>query len=85
MPSQEIGFEKRLRNDPFCVEWDVKPQLTRPDSSLRYRRYINHLLTYLLTYLLTQSISHASRMRLQLQSATDKTRDWRSSTSTSTI
>ena len=25
---------------------------TRPDSSLRYRRYINHLLTYLLTYLL---------------------------------
>jgi len=26
--------------------------LTRPDSSLRYRRYINHLLTYLLTYLL---------------------------------
>jgi len=26
---------------------------TRPDSSLRYRRYINHLLTYLLTYLLT--------------------------------
>ena len=22
---------------------------TRPDSSLRYRRYINHLLTYLLT------------------------------------
>jgi len=23
----------------------------RPDSSLRYRRYINHLLTYLLTYL----------------------------------
>jgi len=24
----------------------------RPDSSLRYRRYINHLLTYLLTYLL---------------------------------
>jgi len=25
----------------------------RPDSSLRYRRYINHLLTYLLTYLLS--------------------------------
>ena len=27
MPSQEIGLGKRLRNDPFCVEWDVKPQL----------------------------------------------------------
>ena len=23
--SQEIGWEERLRNDPFCVEWDVKP------------------------------------------------------------
>ena len=26
------------------------PPPTRPDSSLRYRRYKNHLLTYLLTY-----------------------------------
>jgi len=23
--SQEIGREERLRNDLFCVEWDVKP------------------------------------------------------------
>jgi len=23
--SKEIGWEERLRNDPFCVEWDVKP------------------------------------------------------------
>jgi len=23
--SQEIGWEKRLRNDKCCVEWDVKP------------------------------------------------------------
>ena len=22
--SQEIGLEERLRNDLFCVEWDVK-------------------------------------------------------------
>jgi len=22
---QEIGCEERLRNDLFCVEWDVKP------------------------------------------------------------
>jgi len=23
--SQEIGWEERLENDLFCVEWDVKP------------------------------------------------------------
>ena len=23
--SQEIGWEERLRNDLFCVRWDVKP------------------------------------------------------------
>jgi len=28
----------------------VMALMLRPDSSLRYRRYINHLLTYLLTY-----------------------------------
>jgi len=22
---QEIGWEERLQNDLFCVEWDVKP------------------------------------------------------------
>jgi len=22
---QEIGWEERLRNDLFCVKWDVKP------------------------------------------------------------
>jgi len=27
MPSQEIAFGKRLRNDLFCVKWDIKPQL----------------------------------------------------------
>ena len=25
-PCQEIGREERLRNDLFCVAWDVKPQ-----------------------------------------------------------
>jgi len=24
VPSQEIGWEERLRNDIFCVEWDEK-------------------------------------------------------------
>jgi len=27
--SQEIGWEERLQNDLFCVEWDVKPQLNQ--------------------------------------------------------
>jgi len=25
VPRREIGWEERLQNDPFCVEWDVKP------------------------------------------------------------
>ena len=29
IPSQEIGLWKRLRNDLFCVQWDVKPQLNQ--------------------------------------------------------
>ena len=29
IPSQEIGLGKRLRNNVFCVEWDVKPQLSQ--------------------------------------------------------
>ena len=28
-PSQESGLGKCHRNDPFCVEWDVKPQLNQ--------------------------------------------------------
>ena len=30
VPSQEIGWEERLRNDLFCVEWDVKPCSIHP-------------------------------------------------------
>jgi len=26
---QEIGWEERLRYDVYCVEWDVKPQLSQ--------------------------------------------------------
>jgi len=29
IPSQQIGLGKRLRNDLFCVEWDIKPQLNQ--------------------------------------------------------
>ena len=28
IPRQEIGLGTRLRNDLFCVEWDIKPQLS---------------------------------------------------------
>ena len=28
IPSQQIGSVKHLRNDLFCVEWDIKPQLS---------------------------------------------------------
>ena len=31
-PSQEIGLGKCLRNDLFCVEWDVKPHLSQSTS-----------------------------------------------------
>jgi len=30
LPSQEIGWEDRLRNDLFCVEWDVEPCSIHP-------------------------------------------------------
>jgi len=29
IPSEKIGLGKRLRNDLFCVEWDVKPQFSQ--------------------------------------------------------
>jgi len=33
IPSQETGLGKRLRNDLFCVEWDVEPQLNTQSIS----------------------------------------------------
>ena len=29
VPSQEIGWEERLRNDRFCVDWGVKLSLSQ--------------------------------------------------------
>jgi len=26
--SQEISWEERLRNDPFCVEWDINQSIS---------------------------------------------------------
>ena len=34
VPRREIGMVKRLRNDLFCVEWDVKPQLSNNQSAV---------------------------------------------------
>jgi len=34
VPSQDIGYEERLRNDLFCVEWDVKPELNQSTNQL---------------------------------------------------
>jgi len=32
IPEKETGFGKRLRNDLFCAEWDIKPQLNQSVS-----------------------------------------------------
>jgi len=40
IPSQQIGLGKRLRNDPFCVELAVKPQLNQ--SQRRGHRVMTH-------------------------------------------
>jgi len=34
---QEIGWEERLRNDLFCVEWDVKPSYHIISPNLLWR------------------------------------------------
>jgi len=47
--SQEIGWEERLQNDPFCVEWDVKPQLNQlshPSAEISSVTLIHLLRTY---------------------------------------
>jgi len=36
IPSQEIGLEKRLRNDPFCVECDIKPRFSQSTLCLHF-------------------------------------------------
>jgi len=33
---------KRLRNDLFCVEWDVKPQLSQSISFLFYLFFVSY-------------------------------------------
>jgi len=29
---QQIGWEENLQNNIFCVNWDVKPQLSQPQT-----------------------------------------------------
>jgi len=38
IPSQEVDLGKRLRNDLFCVEWGVKPQLSQ--SSMHVAEFL---------------------------------------------
>jgi len=42
--SQTIGWEERLRNDLFCVEWDVKPY-----STFLSNIQLDHLATAIVT------------------------------------
>jgi len=44
VPSQTIGWEERLRNDLFCVEWDVKPY-----SAFLSNIQLDHLATAIVT------------------------------------
>jgi len=50
IPSQDIW--KRVRNDLFCVEWDVKPQLNQSIHQSIYRGvlYFVHALTDAVTF-----------------------------------
>jgi len=34
VPSLEIGWEERLRNDLSCVQWDVKPRLNQSHDNV---------------------------------------------------
>ena len=36
LPNQETGWEEHLRNDLFCVGWDVKPQLSQSTRFLKH-------------------------------------------------
>jgi len=44
IPSQKIGLRKRLRNDPFRVEWDIKPQLDQSIKQLQKSVFLIPLL-----------------------------------------
>jgi len=41
IPSQEIVLGKRLRNDPFRMKWDVKPQRNQLVSVWSRRAYMS--------------------------------------------
>ena len=41
--SQQIGWGKSLQNELFCVEWDVKPQLSQSISAYVGHKKMGHL------------------------------------------
>ena len=65
VPSREIGWEERLRNDLFCVEWDVKKPCSIHPSILK-----KPLITWSLPFLLL----HQSTYLNQGKSSTRVTR-----------
>ena len=42
LPSQEIGLGKSPRNDLFCVEWDIKPQLSQSHANCCHRLSVRY-------------------------------------------
>jgi len=58
-----IGWEERLRNDLFCVKWDVKPQLNQS---------VNQSVPYVMCRLTEMPITWwklSSRRKLSLRSS----------------
>jgi len=56
----------------FYIPLDI----TRPDSSLRYRRYTNHLLTYLLTYYVTSEMLLLANLLTSTEKTKSKLEMW---------
>jgi len=43
VPSLEIGWEERLRNDLSCVQWDVKPRLNQSHDNVAWQNCMTKL------------------------------------------
>ena len=53
--SEEIGWEEHIRYDPFCVEWDVKPEL---NHSVKLACHVSEFWLCLLFYDCLVHLSH---------------------------
>jgi len=41
---QEVSWEERLRNYLFCVEWDIKPELSQLTLQCRPANFVDTLM-----------------------------------------